>query len=92
MVPSNLRALFWDTDLDGFDPHAFPDYTIFRVLEYGDDEAVIWMRKTFVDSEIRRVLSTERRLSPKSATFWSLVYGIPSSEVDALKCEKPVHH
>jgi hypothetical protein len=54
------------------------------VLEYGDDEAVAWMRQTFSESEVRRVLSTERRLSRKSANYWALVYGIPSHEVAAL--------
>jgi hypothetical protein len=84
MIPGYLRSLFWGIDLDAFDPQAYPDYTIFRVLEYGDEEAVMWLRKTFADSEIRRVLSTEHRLSPKSANFWSLVYGIPSAEIAAL--------
>jgi hypothetical protein len=84
MIPSHLRTLFWDTDLDVFEPEAYPDYTIFRVLEYGDEEAVQWMRRTFSDAEIRRVLSTERRLSPKSANFWALVYGIPAGEIAAL--------
>jgi len=84
MIPSNLQTLFWDTNLDTFTPEAYPDYTIFRVLELGDVAAVAWLRETFSESEIRRVLSTERRLSEKSATFWALVYGIPSREVAAL--------
>jgi hypothetical protein len=84
MVPNTLQALFWDTNLSTFQPSAYPDYTIFRVLEYGDDEAVAWLRETFSSPEIRRVICTERRLSPKSATFWALVYGIPEAEVAAL--------
>jgi hypothetical protein len=84
MIPSNLRALFWDTNLETFTPEAYPDYTIFRVLELGDEEAVRWLRQTFSEAEIRRVLMTERRLTPKSATFWALVYGVPPSEVVAL--------
>jgi hypothetical protein len=84
MIPSNLRTLFWDTDLDTFTPEAYPDYTILRVLELGDDAAVRWLREKFPESEIRRVLRTERRLSEKSANFWALVYGIPSAEVAAL--------
>ncbi|HTD53926.1 MAG TPA: hypothetical protein VK670_00985 [Silvibacterium sp.] len=84
MIPSTLRTLFWDTDLNAFKPEAYPDYTIFRVLEYGDEEAVRWMRRTFAEAEIRRVLSTERRLSPKSANFWALVYEIPFDEIAAL--------
>lgn len=85
MISRDLKTLFWDTDLASFEPEAFPDYTISRVLELGDEPAVRWMRQRFPESEIRRVLSTERRLSPKSATFWALVYGIPEKEVAALK-------
>jgi hypothetical protein len=84
MIPSNLQSLFWDTNLDTFTPEAYPDYTILRVLEVGDEAAVLWLRQTFAESEIRRVLMTERRLSPKSACFWALVYGVPSREVAAL--------
>lgn len=69
MVPDELQALFWDTKLTEFHPAAHPDYTIFRVLEYGDVPAVRWLRKTFPDHEIQRVVRTGHRLSPKSATF-----------------------
>ncbi len=84
MIPSNLQTLFWDTNLDTFDPEAYPDYTIFRVLEFGDEPAVAWLGQTFSEAEIRRVLCTERRLSRKSANFWALVYGVPRNEVAAL--------
>ena len=84
MIPSNLQTLFWDTNLDTFAPEAYPDYTIFRVLEYGDEPAVEWLRQTFPEAEIRRVLCTERRLSRKPANFWALVYGVPSNQVAVL--------
>jgi hypothetical protein len=85
MVPAQVRTLFWDTDLSVFNPASYPDYAIFRVLEFGDDIAVAWLRETFTQDEIRRVLLTERRLSPKSAQFWALIYGIPTHEVAALR-------
>jgi hypothetical protein len=84
MVPNTLQSLFWDTNLATFQPSAYPDYTIFRILECGDDEAVAWMRENFGTPEIRRVICSERRLSAKSATFWARVYGIPEAEVGAL--------
>lgn len=84
MIPCNLQTLFWDTNLDTFIPEANPDYTIFRVLELGDEAAVKWLQQTFPEGEIRRVLKAERRFSEKSATFWALVYGVPSREVAAL--------
>ena len=84
MIPRHLQTLFWDTNLDTFRPEAFPDYTIFRALEYGDGEAVTWLRQTFSEADIRRVLVTECRLSEKSANFWALVYKVPPREVAAL--------
>ncbi len=88
MIPSNLHAIFWDTDLATFTPEAYPDYTIFRVLELGDEAAVNWLRQTFTEAEIRRVLKSERRLSEKSANFWALVYRVPSCEVAALNLSR----
>ena len=69
MVPVEVRTLFWDMDLSVFNPTNYPDYSIFQVLEFGDDKAIAWLRETFSPEEIRRVLSTERRLSPKSEQF-----------------------
>jgi hypothetical protein len=40
MITSNLQALFCDADLAIFTPEAYPDYTIFRVLELADEAAV----------------------------------------------------
>ena len=84
MVPNTLQSLFWDTNVSTFQLLAYPDYTILRVLELGDDQAITWLKETFSATEIRRVIQIERRLSPKSATFWALVYGIPEAEVAAL--------
>jgi hypothetical protein len=84
MIPGNLQPLFWDTNLETFAPEDYPDYTIFRVLEFGDEPALAWLRNNFPESEIRRVLRSEQRLSAKSANFWALVYGIPFGEVAAL--------
>ena len=88
MIPSHLRTLFWDTNCDSFEPEAYPDYTILRVLEYGDEPAVAWLRGTFSEAEIRRVLCAEGRLSRKSANFWALFYKVPFHEVAALNLSR----
>jgi hypothetical protein len=77
--------LFWDVNLDNFNPTAYPEYTIARVLELGDENAVKWMKATFSEADVRRVIATERRLSRKSANFWALVYGIAPNDVAALR-------
>ncbi len=65
-------------------PTEFPHYTITRVLEYGDRDAIAWMRETFSEAEIVSILRTERRLSRKSANFWALIYHVAPNEVAAL--------
>ncbi len=84
MIPEDSRLLFWDTNLENFDPTAYPVYTIERVLEYGDEEEVAWMRRTFTPEQIVDVLRTDRHLTPLSANFWSLVFNLPAPEVAAL--------
>lgn len=85
MLPEHLRPLFWDVDVTAFSPHAYPEYTIARVLELGDTDAVRWLRAQFDEQTIVRVIRTDRRLSPRSANFWALRYRIPREEVAALR-------
>lgn len=85
LIPPDLRPFFWETNLDNFNPVSYPAYTIARVLEYGDDKAIRWLRDTFSQTQSVEVLGIERRLSRRSANFWALVYYLPSEEVAALK-------
>ncbi len=85
MIPRDLHSLFWDVNLADFNPVAYTDYTLARVLELGDERAVKWMKETFSEAEIKRVIATERRLSRKSANFWALVYGLAPEDVAALR-------
>ncbi len=80
-----MRLLFWDIDTERFDPKSYPEYTIGRVLEAGDRQAVAWLQGLFSEHDIRRVIVAERRLSRRSATFWALVYRVPVDQVSALK-------
>lgn len=84
MVPQDLRLLFWDTNLDTFDPTAYPVYAISRVLEYGDEDAVAWMRSTFTDEQILDVLRTDCNLTALSANFWAVLFNVPAREIAAL--------
>jgi len=71
-------------NLNNFEPTAHPKYTISRILEYGDTEAVAWLKETFTEDEIKEVIRTDRSLSRNSANFWALVYNLPAEEVLAL--------
>ena len=85
MIPQQLAPLFWDINTATFNPAEYPEYTIARVLEYGDRGAVEWLRQTFPKEQITQVIRDERRLSEKSATFWAIVYEIAREDVAALR-------
>jgi len=85
MIPRNLQPLFWDVNLDNFNPLTYPTYTIARILELGDEHAVKWMKETFSEVDIKQVIATERRLSRKSANFWALIYAMAPDDVAALR-------
>ena len=84
MIPKELRGFFWDINTDDFDPLEHPEYAIGRILELGTEPAVAWMRATFTEHQIKKVIREDGRLSPRSANYWALMYEIPTEEVAAL--------
>ena len=85
MIPQHLYPYFWDIDIGSFDPHASAEYTIERILELGDSKAVAWLQKEFSEEQIKGVIRTNRRLTPKSANYWALIYQIPVHDVTVLR-------
>lgn len=85
MIPRDLRLLFWDTNINDLDPKTYPRYVIERVLEYGEEDAVAWMRGAFTRDQILEVLRTDRNLTPLSANFWAILFGVPAADVAALR-------
>ena len=47
MIPEHLKPFFWDVNAETFDPEAYPAHTIGRILEFGNEEAVRWLKATF---------------------------------------------
>lgn len=85
MLQESFRPLFWDVDLTTFNPAEFPQYTIERVLELGNEDAVAWLRRTFSQDLIVTALRASRQLSPRSANFWALIMDVPREQVHALR-------
>ncbi len=88
-VPSELRLLFWDTDIATWDPHEYSAYAIERVLEWGDIDAVNWMRDAFTADQIVSVITRAHHLTRRSANYWALRYDIPVCDVAALNPRQP---
>lgn len=83
-IPKNIQNLFWDIDIEKTNLRNHPAYAISRILELGDEKALAWLKETFSEEQIMEVIKSDRKLSRRSANFWSIVYGIPRGEIAAL--------
>jgi len=78
-------TIFWDTDLKQIDPDKHADFIIQRVLEYGDKDDWLTIKKYYSLGRIKKAACQARNLSKKSANFWSLILGIPKNKFICLK-------
>jgi len=83
-LPENLNTLFWDINVQNFYPADYPEYTISRILELGDEHAFAWLKANFSEKQIAGVIKSNKQLSKRSSNFWAIVYGIPVDEIASL--------
>lgn len=84
-LPKFLKKYFWDVDFDKIDPKVNARDILARLLEYGDEKAISWMKRNFTKDEIADILFNLRTVSPKSANFWALIFGINKKKVRCLQ-------
>ncbi len=80
-LPGFLKPYFWEVN---FADLRLPDrqtFIIERVLEYGDDQAISWLRATFPPETIADVVRHSRRISRNTANLWALVLDIPKEDI-----------
>lgn len=83
-LPEFLRPLFWEVDFDRLRVQGHERYVIERVLEYGDDQAIRWLQRTFNSRAIADVVRHSRKISRNTATLWALVLDVPREQVQCL--------
>jgi hypothetical protein len=84
-LPSFLKRYFWDIDFQKLNKKAYRYFIIERILEYGDEKAVKWMKQTFKLEEIKDTLFHSKNLSFKSANFWQLIFNVDRNKILCLK-------
>jgi hypothetical protein len=80
-IPYGLYAFFWDVKPEKLNPVTDYVYILERLMEYGDDKAFRWIMNTYDDHQRIEVLKKSRKLSRKTATFWSNYYRVPKEEI-----------
>lgn len=77
MKRKNIRfrqSLFWDVDPKKIDPKKHARYIIERILDFGNDSEVKWMKKIYSPRIIKKTVDTSRVLHDKTKALWSLLY------------------
>lgn len=67
------QALFWDTNPKKIDVKKNAQYIIERVLDFGRDNEVRWLWKTYNKTLLRKTVSRSRSLRPRTKTLWTLL-------------------
>jgi len=83
-LPESAYKYFWDINPAELDVAKHPHYVIERLLEYGDFPELRWLFSRFGREEIMETLRQSRRLSLRSANFWSQTLNVPRRKVKCL--------
>lgn len=82
-LPQKFQVFFWDTDLQKIDLQKNQNYIIERLLEWGDVDALEWIKDSFGKEKIIDALKNSRNISLKTASFYSYIFNIPRGD---LRC------
>lgn len=80
-IPAFLKPYFWEIDFAGLSLPERETYVIERVLEYGNDQAIRWLKVNFTPETIAAVVRRSRRISKNTANIWALVLNIPKEQI-----------
>lgn len=84
-APKFLKRYFWNVDFSKLDVQAHGRAVLVRILEQGDERAVRWMKRNFTREDIADALFHLRSISPKSANYWALIYGLDRQRIPCLQ-------
>lgn len=85
-LPLSLSSYFWDVDPQAVDAERNATFIIERILEYGNTDAIRWLARAFSQKDIINTMTASRRLSPRSANLWAILYNVPREQ---LRCFDP---
>lgn len=61
------------------------EFIVNRLLDKGNWRVAKWVEATYPAELVRRVLEVNRDFSLRSASFWSLIYDVPPSQIKCLR-------
>ena len=80
-LPGFLKPFFWESALAQIHPRRHWFYIIERLIEYGDDRAIHWLKQHYSSEQIAEVVRTSRAISRNTANLWALILKIPRGTI-----------
>jgi hypothetical protein len=84
-LPSHEAKFFWDVKPADLDVEKDWFFIVERLLEYGDDRSLAWLKKNYPDKDIVEVVMKSKKLSRKTANIWRIYYDLRLEEVTCLQ-------
>ncbi len=83
-LPQFLKRYFWDVEFKDLKKKEYPRFIIERVLEYGDEKAIKWMKDNYTEKKVKQVLCRSKVLSKKNANYWQFVLNLKKGDILCL--------
>ncbi len=84
-LPFSFAKYFWDTKVSDINTNKHSIYIAERLLEYGDLNALEWLEGNYGREFLKGIILRSRKLSKKSANFYSHYYNIDSNNILCLQ-------
>jgi len=84
MLPKELYKFFWEHNPAKFNEDTYWYFTIERLLEHGNDQAIRWVLGHYPQEKIIEVIKSSRSISKKTANFWKNFFHLREEEVFCL--------
>jgi len=91
-LPEFLKRYFWEVEFENVRLPEREFYVIERVIEYGNDEAIHWLKQRFTPDDIGRVVRPSRALSRRTANLWGKFLHIPRDEMRCYSTPSILQH
>jgi len=75
-LPLFLGPFFWDVDFQMLSIDKSSYFIISRLMEHGDEEAIIFLLKTYSKKKMTAVLNKSRSISRRSRNFWRIILDV----------------
>ena len=67
------QSLFWDANPEKLDPERNAQYIIERILDFGHDDEVRWLKQQYNSARIKKAVEKSRSLRPDTKKLWTLI-------------------